>query len=296
MPKATYKEWLKQAEEKCRQKDKQDKDLSKDFAGNRFAAPLILLEHVTKKSKASLRAHDECELTNNELCSLNAFLERYLANEPIAYIMGMKEFYGRDFIVSSSTLIPRPETELIIDLALEIFKGSSEAIEVCDIGTGTGCIAISLLCELENAKGLAYDISSEAIEVAKKNAIVHKVEQKLEFVLEDIALAQSERLFDCIISNPPYIPQEEYDLLDKNVKEYEPQIALTSGNSGLEVIENVLLFSSKYLKSEGVLLIEHGYNQEKQVQEIARKYSCYQDIESIKDHAGQWRVFKAIKK
>ncbi len=295
MSQVSYKDWLKEAIHKCKLNDTQDSKLKEGFEVKKYAEPLILLEFVTKKSKASIRAHDECLLSHAERMLLDSYLERFLKHEPLAYILGSKEFYGRDFIVSSSTLIPRPETELLIDIVVALYKDEKKEIKLCDIGTGSGCIAITLMAALQNARCLAYDISAKAIEIAKKNAKVHNVEQRIEFILQDIALANTQELFDCVISNPPYIPDHEYQELETHVKDFEPQVALTSGETGLEVIENVVEFASKSLKKSGVLLIEHGYNQAKAVQQIVQKFKVFKEVESIKDYAGHWRICKAVK-
>ncbi len=292
----SYRQWLAYAKNKCNEKSQENRDLEKDFEGNRFAVPLILLEFITKKSKASIRAYDETLLSIEELNKLNNYLERYLSNEPLAYILGIKEFYARDFIVSSATLIPRPESELIIDEVLKYFNTENEELMFCDIGTGTACLALTLLAELPNSKCIAVDISKEALNIAKKNAEKHDLSKRITFIEKDIALLENNIAFDCIVSNPPYIPEVEYKTLDKNVKEFEPEIALTSGQSGLEVIENVIKFASQHLKEKGLLLIEHGYNQDKVVCEIAARYSCFETIESLKDYAGNWRLCRIIKK
>ncbi len=290
----SYKQWLEKAKNKCKIKDNQDKELEKDFGGSRYAVPLILLEFETKKSKALLRAYDDCLLSFDEEENVDSYLERYLNNEPLAYIFGMKEFYGRDFIVSPATLIPRPESELIIDSVKEYYKNKEEEIKFCDIGTGTGCLALSLLAEIPKSSCVLYDLSSEALEIAKENAKKLALSERCTFILEDIQSAQSIEFFDCIVSNPPYIPRNEYLSLDKNVKEYEPQMALTSGETGYEIIEAVLAFAHNYLKNNGLLLIEHGYNQSEKVCEIALRYEGFR-VESIKDYSGHLRICKIIK-
>ncbi len=291
MHELSYKTWLSNVEKKCKQ------------SGVETNTPLIFLEYITKKSRAYIISHNEQTLSIEQIQSLDALLSRHLNNEPLAYILNNKEFYGRDFYIDENVLIPRPETELIIDESIDFFKHSKEKnINICDIGTGSGCLAISLALEIQNSKVIAYDISHKALEIAKQNAKNLNANTKIDFILQDICTfkhANSNNIYDCIVSNPPYIPEHEYKNLDKNVKGFEPQNALTSGKTGLEIIESVLIFADKMLTSGGLLLIEHGYNQHLLVQELAKKIFTkdnWKNITSIKDYADNWRIFKAIKK
>ncbi len=293
MTKLSYKQWLQVAKQKCR------------ITGVEESAPVILLEFVCKKPRVYFRANDNLLINDSDLVKLDAFLERYLNFEPLAYIIGSKEFYARDFIVTPSVLIPRPETELIIDEAIAFFKNNaqSEPIKFCDIGSGSGCIGVSLLCEIENSACTSFDVSENALEVSHRNATLHNVSEKIKFIYNDIrnevlknsTMERQAPLYDCIVSNPPYIPEVEYNALEKNVKDYEPQVALTSGVSGYEIIEAVLEYAKLTLKPGGLLLIEHGYNQDSKVQEIARSQGIWKTQENIQDYAGHGRIFKAIK-
>ncbi len=299
-----YKQWLLEAQKKCK------------LSGIETTIPLLLLEFITKKDKVFIISHDDCMLEKDEEERLNSLLFRSLNHEPLAYIKEVKEFYGRDFFVDKNVLIPRPETEMLIDLASDFFKKDENASKektkyICDIGTGSGCISISALLEIENSLCTAYDISSVALEIAKKNAKNLKVADKIDFKLQGINelyqqikddIKENKEVFkyDCILSNPPYIPEHEYRNLEKNVKEYEPLIALTSGNSGLEIIQTLLSFSKYALKSGGILLIEHGYNQAQAVKNLANIQEQKEEKEiwkkeCIKDYAGHERIFKAIK-
>lgn len=279
----SYKNWLKEARTKCLTHMMET------------SVPLILLCFLTKHEKAFILSHDEKLLTVEEVQALNLMFERFLTQEPLAYILEEKEFYGRSFYVNNNVLIPRPETELIIDLAKDFYQNNVDKKAFCDIGTGSGCLALTIVQELENATCVAYDISPKALEVTEKNINMHKLINKVELIQTDIAHA-NERDFDCILSNPPYIPEHEYKELEKNVKEFEPELALCSGKNGFEVIEKVLNFAEKNLKANGLLLIEHGYNQHLGLQERAKAKNIFKSIESIKDYSSHWRILKAVKK
>ncbi len=263
-----------------------------------------MLEHLTKKNRAHILAFDDTLLNDIEVDQLNTLLNRRLKNEPMAYILGYKEFYGRDFFVDENVLIPRPESELLIDEAIDYFKNidTNTCLQFCDIGTGSGCLAITSVLEIKNVHCCALDISNDALEIAKENALKNNANEMLKFFHLDILKGSDNSLFeelafDCIISNPPYIPLDEYVSLEKDVKDYEPKHALTSGVSGLEVIDAVLLFAQKYLKNNGLLLIEHGYNQNIVVQKRAKDLLSQEfECSSLKDYAGNWRIFKALRK
>ncbi len=291
MQEISYKTWLQIAQKKCKE------------SGVELTAPLILLEYISKKNRVFLQSHNDIMLSNKELTAIDALLERRLDNEPLAYILNNKEFYARDFYVDKNVLIPRPETELIIDECKQFFNNTKlEDINMCDIGTGSGCLAISLALEIQNTNITAIDISKNALDIAQKNAVNLQIEDKIHFTHQDIkefSINNSKEIYNCIVSNPPYIPEHEYIHLEKNVLDYEPKTALTSGKSGLEIIEDILIFAQNTLISGGLLLIEHGYNQNIAVQELAKTIlieNNWHSISTIKDYADNWRIFKAIKK
>ncbi len=280
----SYKLWLENARKLCRKN------------GAELSAPLILLQFYTHKSKAYIISHDDNELQTHEIEKLNLMLTRFFNDEPLAYITNTKEFYGRDFYVDENVLIPRPETELIVDNTLAYFNDTQSPITFCDIGTGSGCIAVSILSEMINSSCIAYDINQKSINIAKKNAESLQVSNRIEFIHCPIGIAQEETKFDCIVSNPPYIPENEYKNLDKNVKNYEPEHALTSGINGYEIIWEVVNFAEKNLKSGGLLLIEHGYNQSEEVLDYLTKTTKWVEIQAVIDYAGIKRIAKAVKK
>jgi release factor glutamine methyltransferase len=188
-----------------------------------------------------------------------ALIDRRVKREPVAYIRGIQEFWGREFLVSPAVLIPRPETELIIEETLKLPGLNEIPSLICDIGTGSGCLAVTLACELPNARVIATDISGEAIKVAKANALVHRVNQQIAFA-EGRYLAGAKGPFHVIVSNPPYITESDHAGLAPEVHDYEPSTALVAGPDGLRDIREILAIAETALRPGGVLLMEIGYD------------------------------------
>jgi release factor glutamine methyltransferase len=228
-----------------------------------------LLSHTTARDSAFLITHADEALTAAQLSTFRALVERRAAGEPFQYIAGRQEFYGLEFEVNADVLIPRPETELLVEKALELLK-SVDAPLICDVGTGSGCIAVSILHARADACSFALDISTQALRVAGRNAARHGVRERMQLLVSDgfdalRADEHKEIRFDLIASNPPYIAEEELDSLQREVREHEPRVALTPGGDGLSIIRRLLSEASHFLKPGGHLLIEIGYNQREQV-------------------------------
>ncbi len=234
----------------------------------------VLLVHALGKSREYLIGHSE-ELADENI--LSKILQRRLDGEPIAYIIGVKEFWGMDFKVTKDTLIPRPETELIIEKCLELFPKNAD-IEILDLGTGTGCILISLLSAFPNSKGIGVDISSKAIEVAKQNA-----RGRAEFILSNWFEKTGARTFDLIVSNPPYISRSE--TLIKSVEQYEPHSALFAEDGGYECYEMIAKDLRKHLKKNGRAIFEFGQGQSAIISKIFSSHGFIVN-EICKDLAG----------
>lgn len=228
-----------------------------------------LLSHALSRDRAFLVTHSDERLTAEQLRSYLSSVERRAAGEPLQYITGAQEFYGLNFEVNENVLIPRPETELLVETALEILKGTDSPL-VCDVGTGSGCIAVSLLHERRDARAVALDVSSAALEVAARNAARNGVAARIEFLVSDCfdALAANEHdaaRFDLVASNPPYIAEDDLESLQREVRDHEPRVALTPGGDGLKVIRRLVSESPRHLKPGGHLLIEIGFDQHERV-------------------------------
>lgn len=255
----------------------------------------ILLQHITQKSAVELITQDDENLPEKQLIALNQLVARRISGEPIAYLIGVREFYGRCFHVSPAVLIPRPETEHLIDLALSQLPQNSV---VLDLGTGSGIIAITLKCERPDLNVLAGDISAEALNIAKQNAKRHQA--NIEFaqgswyeVMNTFGLPEK---IDLIVANPPYIEQNDPHLQQGDLR-FEPQNALTDFSDGLSAYRALIAGAPTYLKTGAYLMMEHGYNQASAVQQLFQAASCWQNIQTEKDWADldriTWAQFQA---
>ena len=228
-----------------------------------------LLSHATGRDSASLITHADEALTNEESAAFRDAVARRAAGEPFQYIAGRQEFYALEFEVTPDVLIPRPETELLVETALELLK-TTEAPLLCDVGTGSGCVAVTLLHERRDARGFALDVSPAALRVAARNAERHGVAGRLRLLVSDCfdALGAPEHAgvrFDLIASNPPYVAEADIEGLQREVREHEPRLALTPGGDGLSVIRRLVAESPRFLKPGGRLLLEIGFGQHEQV-------------------------------
>tara|TARA_Y100000590_G_C15539560_1_gene946409 strand:+ start:171 stop:1016 length:846 start_codon:yes stop_codon:yes gene_type:complete len=233
--------------------------LKKNSIKNHLLDAELLLANVLKISRDKLLLSLEKKLNNEDLKKFNLLLNKRKKNEPIAYINGKKNFWKTEFIVNKSVLIPRPDTEILLEQAIKQSKNKNN-FRVLDIGTGSGCIIISLLQEKKNWKGIGVDLSKEAIKIAKINAKIQHLENRIKFVHSDIDKFLSTK-YDLVISNPPYINKLRINYLDEDVKRYEPKMALNGGIDGYSKIEKVVKKSSKLLKRNGNLILEIGSGQ-----------------------------------
>ena len=215
-------------------------------------------------------------ITNNEINISEKFLEKYdtairrrIKREPVAYITGKKEFWSEDFTVNQATLIPRPETELLIYKVIDFFK--NKRINILDIGTGTGCILLSILKELNFSRGTGIDISSKAIATAEINSKNLNLFSRTKFKVFDLNKYNTGK-YDLIVSNPPYIPSRDIKNLSKDIIHYEPKIALDGGIDGLDLIKKIIYKSKHLLKRNGLLALEIGFNQYSKVSSILRHH------------------------
>ena len=231
-----------------------------------------LLSHATRRDSAFLITHADEALTPAELATFREGVARRAAGEPFQYIAGRQEFYGLEFEVTPDVLIPRPETELLVETALEILRGEESPL-LCDVGTGSGCVAVALLHELPSARGLALDLSPAALAVAARNAARHGVAGRLRLLHSDCfdalrAEGHSATRFDLVASNPPYVAEADLEGLQREVREHEPRAALTPGGDGLSVIRRLIDEAPQFLKPGGHLLIEIGFGQHERVEAL----------------------------
>ena len=227
----------------------------------------LLLSKSLKKSREEILINLDQKINERALTNFNKYLIRRSKREPIAYLLGEKEFWSKKFFVNKYTLIPRPETELLVEKLVFIFK--KKRITILDIGTGTGCIIVGLLSELKNSKGTAIDISSKAIKVAKKNACKFKLFDRINFLNKPFEKLYHKK-FDLIVSNPPYIKRKDIKNLSDDIKNFEPRTALDGGNDGLDLIKKVIYKSKKILKINGTLALEIGNEQINKVSKILK--------------------------
>jgi release factor glutamine methyltransferase len=231
-----------------------------------------LLSHALGRDQAFLVTHADERLTPAQLAGFRASVARRAAGEPFQYIAGRQEFYGLEFEVTPDVLIPRPETELLVEEALRLLKGTDAPL-LCDVGTGSGCVAVTLLRERADARGFALDVSPAALKVAARNAARHGVAERLRLLASDcfdaLRSGGHEGLrFDLVASNPPYIDESVLEGLQREVREHEPRVALTPGGDGLSVIRRLVAESPRFIKPGGHLLVEIGYDQHERVAEL----------------------------
>ena len=230
----------------------------------------ILLSSIAGKDRLELISKENLKVSNEQARYFHHLIERRKKREPIAYILKKKEFFSLPFFINSNSLIPRPETELLVEKILSIYKNKKPFI--LDVGTGSGCIILSLLDKMPNARGVGLEISKDTIKIAKINAkkVLKNHIFKVKFEHSSIQNFYSKKHFDVIISNPPYIPTYEIKNLSDDVKNFEPKLALDGGKDGLDVIKKVIYKSKYILKSKGILALEIGNGQYFKVSQILK--------------------------
>jgi release factor glutamine methyltransferase len=221
----------------------------------------ILVSYLINVPREIIYSKLKENLPSNKTEELQKLVNRRAKKEPIAYILNNKEFWSTNFYVDRSVLIPRPETEVLIDLILSHINNKNNYFRILDIGTGSGCILISLLKELISAKGIGIDKSSKAIAIANKNSISQQVNNRATFKNLNLEEIKFDKKFDLIVSNPPYLPDVSLKNLNPDIKLYEPKIALQGGVQGVDFLYKIINLASKILKINGLLALEIGDNQ-----------------------------------
>lgn len=256
----------------------------------------VLLAHVLGRQRIELYLHYDQPLTPLELQAYRNAIKRRAAREPTQYITRKQEFWSLEFEVDPSVLIPRPETELIVELAIEWI--ANRPVRVLDLGVGSGAIAVAVARDCPTACIVAVDISSQALQVARRNAMRHEVANRVLFLAGDLfsALPDKKPLFDLILTNPPYIAENEFANLAPEVGKFEPRIALRGGGrDGLHTIRRILAAAPRYLKAGGCLLLEMGQGQASIVQDELRHSLDFDKVRMLRDYSGIPRVLHACR-
>jgi len=249
----------------------------------------LVLSNLLKEERENLIINYDAKVSQYIINSFNKLIIRRSTKEPLAYILRNKEFWSKNFFVNRHTLIPRPETELLCENVIKIFKNKSPYI--LDIGTGTGCILLSILSEIKKAKGIGIDISIKAIKIAEKNSNNLRLNKRAKFFsrsLEDVGNYK----FDLIVSNPPYIKTSDIKNLPDDVRKFEPKIALDGGKDGLDVIRKVIYNSKAILKKLGWLALEIGHGQHYKVSQILKDQG-FREALLVKDYRDNIRCIIA---
>ena len=254
----------------------------------------LLLVYALGIKKSELILYQSKIIETKNFKRYQELVKRRSKHEPTAYIIGIQPFMSLDIMVDRSVLIPRPETELLAERAISSIRNAEcgmRNFSIADIGTGSGCIAVTLAKRLPQAEVYGIDSSNDALKVAKKNAEMHKVESRCHFLKGNLLEPLKEKV-DLIVTNPPYIPSGEISKLQPEVKDWEPRQALDGGKDGLDYIRKLLKESPKYLKPNGRLVMEFGFGQAAEIVKLAG--ATFQDIEIIKDYAGIERIISIL--
>ena len=284
----TVRELMKSAMEHLQRKGFEDVRLNVE----------LLLAHALDLQRIQLYLHFDRPLTSEELTNFRSLYERRLKREPVQYIIGSTNFMGLHFAVDSRVLIPRPETETLIEQTMLLCQRypSTKTIQVLEVGTGSGNIAVSIAKYIKHAHVTAIDISRDALDVAEMNARMHSVDSQILFSLTDIFDSADElfqKRFDLLVSNPPYIPKDEWEQLQTEVRDFEPSMALTDGKNGLQFYYRIISLIPDILKSGGGIMLEVGFNQ---AQKVARemKNAGIEQLQIVNDLQGIPRVVSGI--
>jgi release factor glutamine methyltransferase len=257
----------------------------------------VLLTETLQTDRAGLYLRHFSPLAQEAIDKFWRLVGRRGKREPLPYITGKQEFWSLEFLVDPRVLIPRPETEGLVETGLRILQeeGSQQIpgkVKLLDIGTGSGCLAIALAQELPGAKIWAVDISAAALRVAKANTTRHKATKQITLLQGDLfaPVADQEGLFDLIVSNPPYVAEEEFSTLQEEVRKWEPRLALNGGKAGIDFHQRLIAESPRYLRQGGWLVMEIGQGQERAIARLAAERGVFTRVHFVKDYAGIDRV------
>ena len=252
----------------------------------------ILLSEVIKKNRQYLILNFNQELEKENIKSFNYLVKRRKKGEPIAYLIHKKEFWKQNFYINQNVLIPRPDTEILVEETLKLFNSNSR-LNILDIGTGSGCILLSILNERKNFFGTGIDISKKAINVARFNAKMHQLNNRTKFYNSDVDKFLIGK-YDLILSNPPYIKQKDLKYLEIDVRNFEPKLALDGGRDGFSEITKVISKTSMLLKRNGKFILEIGFDQKNRILNILKKNNFFVN-KVIKDYGKNDRCIISTK-
>ena len=254
----------------------------------------IILASVLKTNRINLSTQHDLILNKSQELLMSQLMERRKNKEPVAYILNKKDFWNETYFVDKRVLIPRPETEILIEMVLKKIKDKSKVLQILDIGCGSGCLLISCLRELTKSTGIGLDISSDALAVTKINVKNYKLNKRVELHKESIFNFLALKKFDLILSNPPYLSSAEYDNLEIDVKNFEPETALKGGHDGTSHYKKIITFASMYLKKNGLLALELGDQQFFKIKEMLAENS-FRVIDKYRLINGEIRCILASK-
>jgi len=257
----------------------------------------LLLSHVLAMKRIELYTHFDKAVDKQQLDRLHDLVKRASQNEPVAYLVGKTEFYSLELDIAPDCMIPRPETELLVERAIEFLRTRSGIQLVCDLCTGCGCIAVAIAKNYPDADIIATDICDAALNIAAKNIEKHKLKTRIKLLCGDLFDPIVPQLdtgkFDLIVCNPPYVSAAEFEKLDSNVKDYEPKLALFAGVDGLDIYRKIAEKVEQFLKPDAALMLEVGYNQGKAVRELLEQSGYFNQITVEKDFHNNDRIVTA---
>jgi release factor glutamine methyltransferase len=260
----------------------------------------LLLSHVLELARIELYTHFDKPVDADQLDKLHNLVKRCGEQEPLAYVIGRTEFYSLDIKVTPDCMIPRPETELLVEKAIDFLRMREGKQFVCDLCTGSGCIAVAIANNFANARIITTDICDSALAVAAENISNHNLGERVTLLCGDLFAPIIEGLdnteFDLIVCNPPYVSSAEYEILEKNVKDYEPKHALYAGTDGLDICRRITERVDEFLKPDAALILEIGYAQGKAVRELLEGADVFSEINIEKDFHNNDRVVTALRK
>lgn len=270
----------------------------KNIDAPRLSAEL-LLTHALNMQRIELYTHFDKPVEKPQLDQLHRLVKQADTNQPIQHIVGKTEFYSLQLDITPDCLIPRPETELLVERAIEFLRKRPKPQFVLDLCTGSGCIAVAIAKNFPNCQIIATDICDRALNVAEKNIEKHNVKEKVKLLCGDLFDPVVPELdtakFDLIVCNPPYVSTTEFETLDKNVKDHEPKLALLAGTDGLDIYKRIIGKVDDFLKPDAALIMEIGYNQAKPLRQLLENANCFSEIKIEKDFHNNDRIVTAIK-